>query len=286
MIFPPPAESDERTVIDRGNLASVDVPAPTGMEKGGFGETNSISSHRSGTSKGSGHNNRSDADRLIDAIQTPLSLGEPDGSPACLLRPHSRERYHGSGDNAVPLQVAGIFGISKDKAIPEYSLERSNGMQQSFSGRVAMHKSRAGLHYSMETRTSTSPVKIPDEPLDQSTTPQMGQLPGSLFKIPDKSGRREEQLSVQEPGKLRVLVAEDDPINMKILEKRLGKAGHEVYHAVNGEDCASVYSEKPTGVDVILMDMQVRLYHSYVTLVRQVTDPYMYISDAYRRWTH
>lgn len=58
-------------------------------------------------------------------------------------------------------------------------------------------------------------------------------------------------------SKLQVLVAEDDPINMKILRKRLEKAGHEVYHAVNGEDCATVYREKPGVFDVILMDMQV-----------------------------
>lgn len=58
-------------------------------------------------------------------------------------------------------------------------------------------------------------------------------------------------------AKLRVLVAEDDPINMKILRKRLEKAGHTVFHTVNGEDCASAYKENSGKFDVVLMDMQV-----------------------------
>ncbi|PKS05064.1 hypothetical protein jhhlp_008431 [Lomentospora prolificans] len=55
---------------------------------------------------------------------------------------------------------------------------------------------------------------------------------------------------------LQVLIAEDDPINIKVLRKRLEKAGHQVHHAVNGEDCAMVYSQGSQRFDVILMDMQ------------------------------
>ncbi|KAL4863603.1 hypothetical protein BDV12DRAFT_177298 [Aspergillus spectabilis] len=55
---------------------------------------------------------------------------------------------------------------------------------------------------------------------------------------------------------LRVLVAEDDPINAKILQKRLGKLNHTVRRTVNGEECANAYSEQPTEWDVVLMDIQ------------------------------
>ncbi|PKY05752.1 hypothetical protein P168DRAFT_232654 [Aspergillus campestris IBT 28561] len=58
------------------------------------------------------------------------------------------------------------------------------------------------------------------------------------------------------PTTLRVLVAEDDPINGKIVEKRLNKSGHTVRLTVNGEDCAAVYREDPTQYDAILMDIQ------------------------------
>ena len=56
---------------------------------------------------------------------------------------------------------------------------------------------------------------------------------------------------------LQVLVAEDDPINSKIIKKRLEKSGHEVYHTINGEECATAYAEKSYFFDVVLMDMQV-----------------------------
>ena len=56
---------------------------------------------------------------------------------------------------------------------------------------------------------------------------------------------------------LRVLVAEDDPVNSKIMKKRLEKAGHTVYLTGNGEECASAYGEKAGLFDVVLMDMQV-----------------------------
>ncbi|CCU78614.1 cyanobacterial phytochrome B [Blumeria hordei DH14] len=55
---------------------------------------------------------------------------------------------------------------------------------------------------------------------------------------------------------LKILVAEDDPINSKIIHKRLVKSGHEVYHTINGEDCANVFAERGAYFDVILMDLQ------------------------------
>jgi CheY-like chemotaxis protein len=54
----------------------------------------------------------------------------------------------------------------------------------------------------------------------------------------------------------QVLVAEDDPINSRIIKKRLEKSGHKVYTTVNGEECSSAYEEKPAFFDVVLMDMQ------------------------------
>ena len=69
---------------------------------------------------------------------------------------------------------------------------------------------------------------------------------------------------------LNVLVAEDDPINSKILIKRLEKLGHSVFVTVNGEECAGAYEDKMAFFDVVLMDMQVtsiilprRLSYSY-----------------------
>ena len=79
---------------------------------------------------------------------------------------------------------------------------------------------------------------------------------------------------------LRVIVAEDDPINSRIIKKRLEKAGHSVHMTVNGEECASAYSDNATVSDVVLMDMQmpivdgltsVKLIRSFEKSVQGVT---------------
>ncbi len=57
---------------------------------------------------------------------------------------------------------------------------------------------------------------------------------------------------------MRVLVAEDDPVNSRIIKKRLEKLSHEVFLTGNGEECASAYCERSGFFDIVLMDMQVR----------------------------
>lgn len=60
-----------------------------------------------------------------------------------------------------------------------------------------------------------------------------------------------------EPLRLQILIAEDDPVNIMFLKKRLGKLGHQVHHSLNGEECAIEYRNRSRSFDVVLMDMQV-----------------------------
>lgn len=53
-----------------------------------------------------------------------------------------------------------------------------------------------------------------------------------------------------------MLVAEDDPVNSKIIEKRLTKLGHTVRLTSNGEECAGAFALATKDFDVILMDLQ------------------------------
>ncbi len=53
---------------------------------------------------------------------------------------------------------------------------------------------------------------------------------------------------------LRVLVAEDNRVNQKLMMAVLGKEGYEIELATNGEEAVSLYKQKP--FDLILMDMQ------------------------------
>ncbi|KAJ5151599.1 hypothetical protein N7492_009894 [Penicillium capsulatum] len=63
-------------------------------------------------------------------------------------------------------------------------------------------------------------------------------------------------VSLSDPELLRVLVAEDDPVNSKIVEKRLTKLGHTVELTGNGKACAKAFSSHSPDFDVILMDIQ------------------------------
>jgi CheY-like chemotaxis protein len=69
--------------------------------------------------------------------------------------------------------------------------------------------------------------------------------------------QKEEPSRTLDTEQLRILVAEDDPINSRIIMKRLEKSGHKVHGTTNGEECVAAYQEKPALFDVVLMDMQV-----------------------------
>ncbi|KAI1411041.1 hsp90-like protein [Hypoxylon sp. FL1857] len=259
----PSTDSDEVMLVGRGSLNSVNATNTrkrSSIERRSIDETNSVSSIRSAAST-SGQSNKSDADRLIDAIQTPLSLGGPDENAASLQRLNSRERQDNHHASTTPLPSPSLIHSSiingRDSERPT-PLQRPTASQTKSPTEVP-----SGQYHVMDTRTSIKAVKVPDEVFDHLVkSPTGSQTSKVLFEIPEDAKHASEQAKKRKPtpptlsGKLQVLVAEDDPINMKILKRRLEKAGHEVYHAVNGEDCAAVYRERPAAFDVILMDMQ------------------------------
>jgi hypothetical protein len=73
---------------------------------------------------------------------------------------------------------------------------------------------------------------------------------GSTFPFPqmDAEPRRD---------RLCVLIAEDNPVNARVLTRRLQKLGHEVELALDGQQCHDHFTLNPHNVDVILMDLQV-----------------------------
>lgn len=60
-----------------------------------------------------------------------------------------------------------------------------------------------------------------------------------------------------QPAKFKVLVAEDDPINSKIIKKRMERLGHEVSLTVNGAECVDLFMKNSKEYNIVLMDMQV-----------------------------
>ena len=57
-------------------------------------------------------------------------------------------------------------------------------------------------------------------------------------------------------GNVRILVAEDNPVNQKLVRMMLGKAGYQVMVADNGRIAVEKYTASPEDFDLIFMDIQ------------------------------
>jgi CheY-like chemotaxis protein len=66
------------------------------------------------------------------------------------------------------------------------------------------------------------------------------------------------QYSLRENAKrdVRILLAEDHPVNQKLAKKLLAKAGYQVEVANDGKEAASMYEASPEAFDIIFMDVQ------------------------------
>ncbi|KAK2030461.1 hsp90-like protein [Colletotrichum zoysiae] len=260
-----PDKDGEMMLIDRGSKLSV---LDEGTSVGGGTETESMESRRSaatGGSKNSGRSSRSDAERLFDAIQTPLAIGDADPNrPAAARRQYSGEHLNRSSSS---LEGHNLSAASASRLM-EASKQR--GSEPNISNTTTVEPSQrleVGFASVTDAKTPIRAVKVPDTYFEQPSKVQKSESSRILFEVydhPKDPGTSDAGTIGTAPSvvlgadntKLQVLIAEDDPINSKILRKRLEKSGHQVSHAVNGEDCATIYREKSKAFDVVLMDMQ------------------------------
>lgn len=168
---------------------------------------------------------KSDVDRLISVIQEPYLVRQnPTDADSSL---------QSSRDNQPNLPLSGSSTFSR----PRSSLMASAASPDGPAPGESLVES---------SKSPVKPVRIPPETSQRDPGPISFGSPHEIIK----------PLSTISP-ELHVLVAEDDPVNSKIIKKRLEKQGHSVHLTVNGEECSSTYGEKPESYDVILMDMQV-----------------------------
>lgn len=85
---------------------------------------------------------------------------------------------------------------------------------------------------------------------------------------PEEASRATESAVPQRPGvggpasvrperrSLRILLAEDNPVNQKLARLLLAREGHEITIANNGQEAIEVFSAEPGRYDLILMDIQ------------------------------
>jgi PAS domain S-box-containing protein len=74
----------------------------------------------------------------------------------------------------------------------------------------------------------------------------------------EKKEKIHTQYSVREDLKhsIRILLAEDNPVNQKLAKLMLGKAGYQVSVANNGLEAVDMYAASPDAYDLIFMDVQ------------------------------
>ncbi|KAF2139357.1 uncharacterized protein K452DRAFT_75753 [Aplosporella prunicola CBS 121167] len=231
----------EVTLVGDASREHISAPSPRRRSSTSMKSRDSLKSLGSGST----HSGKSDVDRLIEAIQEPhvtdrkiaqskeRSLSAPSGRPMIEKRASSQPGT--TSESPGGSQVAQSADLNLD-AIPES--KRS----------ISVHHGKAEIPGS---GYPVKPLKVPED---------AGQPPEDKESI--KSGiigEVKDTPVIEEPptaDHMRVLVAEDDPVNSKIIKKRLEKLGHEVQLTVNGEECASIYGEDSGYFDVVLMDMQ------------------------------
>lgn len=236
----------------------------------------SAKSGRSTTSVGSAGSRDSQADRLIQAIQQPHQV---EGWTASgFSNSGRRNSHHSPGPPSRPK-----LGQRHTTFTPQVSESTGSPMKQrSRSIEVApvppqYREQRISKPGSIDVEGQGLPIKpirVPDElgspaPVDNPTSAP--RVFGEVKDVPDDT---DEPPSADH---MRVLVAEDDPVNSRIIKKRLEKFGHEVYLTVNGEECSSAYGEKTGFFDIVLMDMQVSL----VPPCRHIRPSLTILLDAY-----
>lgn len=236
----------ERTLVaprlSRSSSGDNEVTRKNSMEsigsiKSRTSVTGSLKSQNSIKSTGS------DIDKLIGAIQeSHLSdPGQRSGSSHS-IRPSLSKRA--SVDPYSP---------SSPQKIQSRIIEPATNQSVAPPHRRTMEQSSPGEQHISSSGMPLRALKVPEAFDIPPTAPRKGEVLGEIHDQPHQS-TSSDALS---PNKMRVLVAEDDPVNSRIIKKRLDKLGHTVTLTVNGEECATAFGERPKDFDVVLMDMQV-----------------------------
>ena len=216
----PPVEAGEVLLVDN-SAQKREVASRSELTRRASNEsTSSLRSVRSVASLKSvksGSSARSDVDRLIDAIQEPVLQAK---SHSEIDKPSAR-----------PLSRSMRTSYSPSSSRP------TSATQQYYTPDTTPSLTRtAGQSNVKDSKTPSRPVRMPAE---ESCGSPRSELPPKtpsrvLFDVPPPPQEKAEAITAE---CLQVLVAEDDPINSKIIRKRLEKSGHAVHLTVNGEEC-------------------------------------------------
>ncbi|KGO44338.1 CheY-like superfamily [Penicillium expansum] len=233
----------------------------------------SSESLRSGASSRSGHSGRSGkshADRLISAMQEP-PLKRSTSQDLDLRRLNSSSSpASASSNHAHPLVSPSAVKRSLAMQDPKSTLSSVThtppltlqplitppppGLENITDSGVPMGALRMSQHFTSLRSPQIEPPKEDSSYFPRvSSVAETSQAPSSG---PTSSAPPTSVPSTTDYDPLNVLVAEDDPINSKIIQKRLTKLGHTVELTSNGEACTIAFASSTKSFDVVLMDIQ------------------------------
>lgn len=243
----PPVEAGEVYLVNKSTQRAAERQTGGTPRRGSRDSMTSTISGNSLKRIRSGSGVRDDASRLIDAMR---------GSYTASTTKNSETRNSRSADRSSQLatpsstntDTTGLLRSQTSSGLAPDSTEFAHVPSDVIPGQASV----------VDSRTPIKPIRVSGGDGTSTSSPEATPRSANrvLFASPDKPP---EQVSHPPTADhLHVLVAEDDPINSKIIKKRLEKYGHDVYLTINGEDCANAYGDKAAFFDVVLMDMQVR----------------------------
>ncbi|KAH0614791.1 uncharacterized protein H6S33_000427 [Morchella sextelata] len=236
-------DSNELLLID----SSPQKQPSTSMER-----KNSMGSMKS---LGSQSSERSEIDRLVHAISAPPFNTSPNETPISYRPSTARSLPSSKPVTAGPKSPPSPSPPGAPN-LPRISLQSQPGQEAVEGSAVPIRAVRIpdevplipSSDSALDTPVVQSSARIlkKKEPVKDSPVKDGLMKDGLVKDGPVKDG----------PVKFKVLVAEDDPINSKIIRKRMEKLGHEVCLTVNGAECADTFTKTGEDYDIVLMDMQ------------------------------
>jgi len=238
----PPMEVGEIMLVNKSAQKAVNTETRDLTRRTSNDSLNSMKSNCSMKSFRTASSAKSDVERLIDAFQEPVMSAK---APAHL-------------DGQIPPSRTSGSRISRPGSLSS-SKQQNPAVKPQSSSSIAIadrHQDIPGQTKVQDSKTPIRPVRVPpEESANLTDANRSSRTPSRVpFDLPNEYTKHPRPLDA---SCLDVLVAEDDPINSKIVKKRLEKVGHVIQLTVNGEECSSGYGERPNTFDVVLMDMQV-----------------------------
>jgi len=121
--------------------------------------------------------------------------------------------------------------------------------------------------------------KSPSEAVDTSVHKAGGERPAeSLVTTQENGPKSVDQAALSpSPRSLRILVAEDHPINLKYMRIVMAKLGHEAVFCVNGREAVDLVQKEH--FDLLLLDYHMPEMDGIIAtrLIRALPDPYAHV---------